>query len=93
MEEPRASIPLDYRFLHLSFYRYKRKRKGDAEKMEAVVRGTKTIEEFKRVRESIGKSVLLFPFFMLFSGLHIMIVKRKRMENRKYLVARSPFVK
>ena len=32
-------------------------------------------------------------FFMLFSGLHIMIVKRKRMENRKYLVARSPFVK
>ena len=41
MEEPRASIPLDYRFLHLSFYRYKRKRKGDAEKMEAVVRGTK----------------------------------------------------
>ena len=51
MEEPRASIPLDYRFLHLSF------------------------------------------FFMLFSGLHIMIVKRKRMENRKYLVARSPFVK
>ena len=34
MEEPRASIPLDYRFLHLSFYRYKRKRKGDAEKME-----------------------------------------------------------
>lgn len=70
--------------------------------MEAVVRGTKTIEEFKRVRkdmlkraesESIGKSVLLFPFFMLFSGLHIMIVKRKRMENRKYLVARSPFVK
>lgn len=44
-------------------------------------------------RESIGKSVLLFPFFMLFSGLHIMIVKRKRMENRKYLVARSPFVK
>lgn len=44
-------------------------------------------------RESIGKSVLLFLFFMLFSGLHIMIVKRKRMENRKYLVARSPFVK
>lgn len=45
-------------------------------------------------RESIGKSVMLFPFFfMLFSGLHIMIVKRKRMENRKYLVARSPFVK
>lgn len=44
-------------------------------------------------RESIGKSVLLFHFFMLFSGLHIMIVKRKRMENRKYLVARSPFVK
>ena len=66
MEEPRASIPLDYRFLHLSFYRYKRKRKGDAEKMEAVVRGTKTIEEFKRVRESIGKSVLLFPFFYAF---------------------------
>lgn len=77
MEEPRASIPLDYRFFHLSFYGYKRKRKGDAEKMEAVVRGTKTIP----------------LFFMLFSGLHIMIVKRKRMENRKYLVARSPFVK
>lgn len=55
MEEPRASIPLDYRFLHLSFYRYKRKRKGDAEKMEAVVRGTKTIEEFKRVREDMLK--------------------------------------
>ena len=34
MEEPRASIPLDYRFFH----GYKRKRKGDAEKMEAVVR-------------------------------------------------------
>lgn len=90
MEEPRASIPLDYRFLHLSFYRYKRKRKGDAEKMEAVVRGTKTIEEFKRVREECFALPL---FFMLFSGLHIMIVKRKRMENRKYLVARSPFVK
>ena len=55
MEEPRASIPLDYRFLHLSFYEYKRKRKGDAEKMEAVVRGTKTIEEFKRVREDMLK--------------------------------------
>lgn len=50
--------------------------------MEAVVRGTKTIEE-----------CFALPFFMLFSGLHIMIVKRKRMENRKYLVARSPFVK
>ena len=74
MEEPRASIPLDYRFLHLSFYqRYKRKRKGDAEKME--------------------ECFALPLFFMLFSGLHIMIVKRKRMENRKYLVARSPFVK
>lgn len=55
MEEPRASIPLDYRFFHLSFYGYKRKRKGDAEKMEAVVRGTKTIEEFKRVREDMLK--------------------------------------
>ena len=44
-------------------------------------------------RESIGKSVYSSLFFMLFSGLHIMIVKRKRMENRKYLVARSPFVK
>lgn len=96
MEEPRASIPLDYRFLHLSFYGYKRKRKGDAEKMEAVVRGTKTIEEFKRVREDTRVSGRVFCsslFFMLFSGLHIMIVKRKRMENRKYLVARSPFVK
>lgn len=65
MEEPRASIPLDYRFLHLSLYRHKRKRKGDAEKMEAVVRGTRTIEEFNP-RESIGKSVLLFPFFLCF---------------------------
>lgn len=81
MEEPRASIPLDYRFLHLSFDRYKRKRKGDAEKMEAVV------------REYREECFALPLFFMLFSGLHIMIVKRKRMENRKYLVARSPFVK
>lgn len=67
--------------------------------MEAVVRGTKTIEEFKRVREDMlkraesGRVFCSSPFFMLFSGLHIMIVKRKRMENRKYLVARSPFVK
>lgn len=100
--------------------------------METVVRGTKTIEEFKRVREDMLKRAERysrkhiascenwqegFPvkcwrgalgvlwieyreecfalpfFFMLFSGLHIMIVKRKRMENRKYLVARSPFVK
>jgi hypothetical protein len=73
MEEPRASIPLDYRFFHLSFYGYKRKRKGDAEKM--------------------GRVFCSSLFFMLFSGLHIMIVKRKRMENRKYLVSRSPFVK
>lgn len=90
--------------------------------MEAVVRGTKTIEEFKRVREDMLKRAERYSrkhiascenwqeglpsareyreecftlplFFMLFSGLHIMIVKRKRMENRKYLVARSPFVK
>lgn len=73
MEEPRASIPLDYRFLHLSFYRYKRKRKGDAEKMEAVVRGTKTIEEFKRVREDMlkrarvsGRVFCSSPFFYAF---------------------------
>lgn len=57
-------------------------------------RGLNGIEILSRdPRESIGESVLLFPFFMLFSGLHIMIVKRKRMENRKYLVAKSPFVK
>ena len=63
-------FPLITGFLHLSFYRYKRKRKGDREECFALP-----------------------LFFMLFSGLHIMIVKRKRMENRKYLVARSPFVK
>ena len=57
-------------------------------------RGLNGIEILSRdPRESIGKSVYSSLFFMLFSGLHIMIVKRKRMENRKYLVARSPFVK
>lgn len=62
MEEPRASIPLDYRFFHLSFYGYKRKRKGDAEKMEAVVRGTKTIEESREYREEC----FALPFFLCF---------------------------
>lgn len=65
---------------------------GSTEKRHPVLNGIKILS--RDPRESIGKSVLLFPFFfMLFSGLHIMIVKRKRMENRKYLVARSPFVK
>ena len=65
MEEPRASIPLDYRFCICHFI--------DINERE--------------------ECFALPLFFMLFSGLHIMIVKRKRMENRKYLVARSPFVK
>lgn len=72
MEEPRVSIPLDYRFLHLSFHRYKRKRKGDTkaetvgstEKRHPVLNGIKILS--RDPRESIGKSVLLFPFFLCF---------------------------
>lgn len=38
MEEPRASIPLDYRFLHLSFYRYKRVREDMLKRAERYSR-------------------------------------------------------
>ena len=51
MEEPRASIPLDYRFLHWSFYIMQNR-------FDEIVR--------ENPRESIGKSVLLFPFFYAF---------------------------
>lgn len=34
-------------------------------------------------RESIGESVLLSSFFMPFSGLHIMIVKRLRLGKQE----------
>lgn len=50
-------------------------------------------ENEKEMQKRWEECFALPLFFMLFSGLHIMIVKRKRMENRKYLVARSPFVK
>lgn len=50
MEEPRASIPLDYRFFICHFMDINENEK----------------EMQKRWRESIGKSVLLFPFFYAF---------------------------
>ena len=70
--------------------------------IDCVIKGTKTVAEFKAVQEDMLKRAERYSrkhiascenWQELFSGLHIMIVKRKRMEKRKYLVARSPFVK
>lgn len=48
-------FPLITGFCICHFIDINENEKGDAEKMEAVVRGTKTIEEFKRVREDMLK--------------------------------------